>query len=610
MRTFIQALAKTFGLKSVASTRRQASTTIRKPRLHVEELENRLVPAPISALLLSNNTAPEFSPPGAVVGTLSAMENGSGHTFTYSLVPGTGSSGNNEFAISGNQLVTNDALDNQTQPSYSILVNATDENNQTFQQNFIINVANNPNIVRNGSTLNVYGTPGDDTFTFTADPTQDSIVVNGTTYAVNSSPVSTINIMGGGGNDTATIIGDTQGTNSLVMSPAAATMTGTGYQVNVTNVNNITGIGGNSDSATLYDATGSNNFVSTPGSSTFFGGTFSETATGFGQVNGVSAVGTNDSAVMYDGSGSNAFVASPTYSVLSGTGYEDLVAGFKTASAREVNGTNDTGYLYDNSGTNIFTSHPGSSTLTSSDNSYFNETVGFQAVTAFSAPGTNDTAYLYDQAGASSVFVATPTDAHIQGPGFFKQVVGFGKVNAYASAGSNDYAYLSDTGGSNIFYSSPTASYLSGSTYFNNAVGFTSVQATSAPSANDTATFVGSLAGGNTFTSTTAYSYMYGTGYVAAGYGFKNVTAQATKNDTANLYDGSGTTVSPQSDTGSVNTFQAQGNTGTFYDDNQTYSTMGFGYVNLIQKTGAYDQASTSGADYTVSESGNWHNAS
>lgn len=606
MRMFLQSLSRSFGLKSSNSSPRLPKSPVRNSRLRLEELENRLVPASIT---LSNSSAPEFRPTGAVVGTLTASETGSGHTYTYALVSGTGSDGNGAFVVNGNQLLTTDSFDSAVHPSYSILVQATDETNQTFVQNFTITVTNNLNVSRTGRTFLVTGTPADDTFVFTENATRNLIVVNGSMYAVDTPSIDTVNINGQGGNDFATLTGGS-GVNTSVLSPTAGTLTGTGYQVNVSNVPNITVMGGSGDTATLYDTSNNNNsnFTGTPTSSNFIRtGTFSETATGFGHVNAVAAKGTADSATLYDAAGNNTFVGSPVYSTLQGTGYSQLVAGFTTVSARHLSGTNDVGYLYDNSGTNTFTAHSGSSSLTADDSSYSVETVNYNVVTAFSAPGTTDNAAFYDVAGVGNAFVGTPTDAHMQGAGYFKQEVGFAVVNAYSSPTSTDYAYLSDTGGTNAFYASPTSSYLSGSGYFLNILNFKSVQATSAAGANDTATFVGVSSGSNVFISTTVNSYVYGPGFLGVGYGFKTVIAQGSQTDTANLYDSISTTVVNTADSGGINTYIGQGKSGTLTDDAQTFTATGFGYVNIINKSADYDQASTNGLTYNLTEFGVWH---
>ena len=94
-----------------------------------------------TGIALSNSTVPEHSPVGTIVGSFSSVEAGTNNTFTYSLVPGVGSTDNDSFAIDANgNLTTNDILDFATQSSYSIRVSTTDENNNTFDQVFTISL--------------------------------------------------------------------------------------------------------------------------------------------------------------------------------------------------------------------------------------------------------------------------------------------------------------------------------------------------------------------------------------------------------------------------------------------------------------------------------------
>ena len=89
-----------------------------------------------------------------------------------------------------------------------------------------------------GNTLTVFGTTGDDIFTFTAG-TPDLITLNGVSYNVDPA-VNTINFGGNGGNDSATMTG--LGSDFADLFPHAARFAaiGNAYTVNVGNVRNIT----------------------------------------------------------------------------------------------------------------------------------------------------------------------------------------------------------------------------------------------------------------------------------------------------------------------------------------------------------------------------------
>src|SRR5207302_1235655 len=85
----------------------------------------------VISLTLSGTSVPEFRPTGTAVGSFVTTEAGSGHTFTYALVPGAGAADNASFTVSGNQLLTADAFDVATKPAYSIRVRSTDEASQS-----------------------------------------------------------------------------------------------------------------------------------------------------------------------------------------------------------------------------------------------------------------------------------------------------------------------------------------------------------------------------------------------------------------------------------------------------------------------------------------------
>ncbi len=95
-----------------------------------------------TAVALDNNSVAENSPAGTAVGNFSATDPDSGDTFTYTLVSGSGDTGNGSFQIVGSQLQTNAALDFETQSSYSIRVQVADAGGLTFETTFTINVTN------------------------------------------------------------------------------------------------------------------------------------------------------------------------------------------------------------------------------------------------------------------------------------------------------------------------------------------------------------------------------------------------------------------------------------------------------------------------------------
>jgi hypothetical protein len=96
-----------------------------------------------TGISLSSLSIAENNAVNALVGTLSTTDVDSGDTFTYSLVPGTGSTDNASFNISGSSLRAGVVFDFETPPtSYSIRVRTTDSANNTFENVFTITVTN------------------------------------------------------------------------------------------------------------------------------------------------------------------------------------------------------------------------------------------------------------------------------------------------------------------------------------------------------------------------------------------------------------------------------------------------------------------------------------
>jgi len=105
----------------------------------------------VTALRASSNSAPtditvsatiipENSALDTVVGTFSTTDVDSGDTFTYTLVPGTGSTDNASFNIDGASLRAGVAFDFETKSSYTVRVRTTDSGGATFEKTFTIAV--------------------------------------------------------------------------------------------------------------------------------------------------------------------------------------------------------------------------------------------------------------------------------------------------------------------------------------------------------------------------------------------------------------------------------------------------------------------------------------
>lgn len=93
-------------------------------------------------VLLSPSSIQENNAPGAVVGTLTTIDEDSADNPTYMLVAGSGSVDNSRFTIDGSSLVVNSSLDFETKSSYSIRVRATDPLGASFEKVLSVLVIN------------------------------------------------------------------------------------------------------------------------------------------------------------------------------------------------------------------------------------------------------------------------------------------------------------------------------------------------------------------------------------------------------------------------------------------------------------------------------------
>ena len=109
----------------------------------MSDLVELWVQAP-TQLLLSETTVIPVSPADTTVGKFSTESSAAGETYTYQLVVGEESSGNNRFRIEGDELVINEPLDFQQRNSYSARVRTTDSMGRSLERSFQITVRQSP----------------------------------------------------------------------------------------------------------------------------------------------------------------------------------------------------------------------------------------------------------------------------------------------------------------------------------------------------------------------------------------------------------------------------------------------------------------------------------
>ncbi|MBP6335405.1 MAG: cadherin domain-containing protein, partial [Bacteroidia bacterium] len=97
---------------------------------------------PPTSLSVSDNTIAENSASGTPIATLTGTDPDTASVLSYSFANGAGSVDNNQFTISGDQLLSSAAIDFESQPWYSIRLRCTDQGGAYFDQIVSISVIN------------------------------------------------------------------------------------------------------------------------------------------------------------------------------------------------------------------------------------------------------------------------------------------------------------------------------------------------------------------------------------------------------------------------------------------------------------------------------------
>jgi subtilisin family serine protease len=369
----------------------------------------------------------------------------------------------NQQLIATSDNAANERIDLVTLAGQRYFVQLAGSNN-----NVTLRVTNLVN--QNGTSLYVYGTAGNDTMTFEAGNVH-VVTVNGATYRLNATSVSSFNFDGGLGNDSLTLDGHA-GADSAVLRAGAASLTSAWYNANATSVEGVTiNSRGGGDTARFYDSAGNDTISASPTSATFNGQGFSNTANGFARVEAQASVGF-DMALFQDSPGTDTYIASPTYAALIGTGYYNLALGFDATQADSTAGGKDNATLFDSAGNDLLSSTPTSALF--SGNGFYNVAKGFDSVLAQASTGW-DMAYFHDSAGDDSL-TSGSNYAWLEGSGYRNCGVFFDLIAGFASGG-NDVANLTDGVGNDTLETDGGWAKLNGYGYFEWANGFDRVNA-------------------------------------------------------------------------------------------------------------------------------------
>ena len=301
-----------------------------------------------------------------------------------------------------------------------------------------------------GTTVNIAGTSGNDSFSFTAG-NNHSIIVDGVTHTFSSLAVNTFNFSGGGGTDTIVMTG-TSGSEISTLRVGTASMVGTGFTVATTSVENATVYSsGGVDTAIFYDSAGDDFYTTKTTITSMTGAGYQNVAVAYTRTFGYASTG-NDTAQLYDGTGNDQFYAHPEYGVLSGANnsFYNYAGGFDRLYAFASGGI-DKAYLYDGVTSDQFIATPTYGLLKGNNNEFYLHASAFDEVNAYSTAGGFDVAYLYDGAGDDQFLGRSDYSLMVNSTNTYKNVASaFDQVYGYASQG-NDTANLYDGSGDDTF---------------------------------------------------------------------------------------------------------------------------------------------------------------
>ncbi len=336
--------------------------------------------------------------------------------------------------------------------------------------------------VTNGSTIDVYGTNGDDEVSWQAGSSH-TIHVNGDQVTANSSSITSVNFHGGSGSDSITLTAGADRDTAIVRL-GTVTLTSDSYSVSADDFEtvDIDSHGGINERAYLYDSAGNDVFVGQTTWARISGSGFFHEVSNFDRVYAYAREGGDDHVNLYDGASNDRFYGLAAYSLLRGENLEfyNYAFGFDEVHAFATSGGTDTAYLYDSASNDYFYGLPDYAVLRPYNDAFYNHASGFERVNAISNKGGNDYAYLHDSSGDDQ-FYGYADHSYLRGPDseFYNDAEGFVQVYAYASNGGTDFAFLYDSPNDDRFYGYEDHSLLRGSNfeYLNDVENFERVYA-------------------------------------------------------------------------------------------------------------------------------------
>ena len=386
----------------------------------------------------------------------------------------------------------------------------------------------------NGTTVNVAGTAGDDSFTFEAGNTHQ-VSVNGVDYSFAAISINAIDFDGGSGYDEITMIG-TAGDETATLRVGSATFAGNGFTTTALGIENVSVEGnGGYDVAHLYDSAADDQFHGQAYYSYLQGDGYLTQATGFARVEANAIHGGNDLAFFYDSATDDEFHGKAEYSYMRSDGFLNLARGFDRVEANATQGGFDQAFFYDTAGDDQFYGRTEYSYMRSGG--IVTLARGFDRSEAYATAGGFDQANFFDSA-SDDEFHGKADYSYMRSDGVLYLARGFDRVEAHATAGGFDQAFLYDSATDDEFHGKADYSYMRSDGFLNLARGFDRVEASASEGGFDKA-FFNDSATDDEFHGKADYSYMRSDGFLNLARGFDRVEAYASAGgyDKAFFYD-------------------------------------------------------------------------
>ena len=236
--------------------------------------------------------------------------------------------------------------------------------------------------------------------------------VDGSTHRLAATdPALPLTIDVGGGFDSLQIIGS-ESAQRLILHPVTEESRGTfstlitdGVQIDLRGFENVSFDGGGGrDRATLFDSSESDRLVSRPSETTLSGVGFQFDVTGVSRVYVHATSGGNDTAFLHDGAGDDTLAVRPQFSSLRSDESFQLAYGFERVYAYATAGGHDAAKLYDSAGDDTMNISGTRSSIVGPG--YHVSARGFESTEGHADAGGFDVANIYAD-GSSSRWNAT-----------------------------------------------------------------------------------------------------------------------------------------------------------------------------------------------------------